>query len=40
MTIDGFGGVSGRSAGRDVISAGPAWTFATYQEGHSDETER
>jgi hypothetical protein len=33
MMIDWFGGVSGRSAGWDVISAGSTWTFATYQEG-------
>jgi hypothetical protein len=34
--IDGFGGVSDRSAGGDVSSAGSALAFATYQEAHSN----
>ena len=32
MRIDGFGGVSDRTVGRAVSSAGSAWTLATYQE--------
>jgi len=33
MTIEGFGGVSGRSAGGDVISAGSAWTLQLTRRG-------
>jgi len=40
MTIDGFGGVSGRFAGGDVSNAESARACATYQEGHGDRTER
>jgi len=39
ITIDGFGGVCGRSSGGDVISAGSAWIFVTYREGHGDGIE-